>query len=691
MAKALDRMLLLLALGSWFLAATACRSSTSQSSEKSGTDGTGSASAPRSDRPSTKSEKSTTTPTTVVAVPVTSPPLSASVKKPAFAGSASCAECHQEERDRWQKGWHAKALAKAGPKSVVGRFGGVRFAGSSSEAVMRKDARRGFVMRTRGQGAQAEDFPVSWVVGGRHMQDNLTEFPDGRWQILPVYFHVTSRQWVDYTETKQGPLDPAHPYYWTNVRRLVQHECLDCHVTGMEVAYDDAAERWTTEFADAGVGCESCHGPGAKHAQTSAVGDIFQPRAATAERGMAVCAQCHGPRVPLFPLFDTGHRYQPGDRYEDFYDPIVVTIGGKMSEDFFPDGRPRTSSFEYQGLLQSACYLKGGATCLTCHVPPHAAEHASELASADPDASCKGCHEEVAKAGAAHTHHRDPRATRCVACHMPKVLSGVLDAFADHAIDVPSLTNTAKHKIPNGCTLCHGDQPVPALAAAAAKWWPALGAREARRVRLADAFDEATAPQSARPLTAVVMDEAEAPTLRGAALMVLAMRFGASAAPAIAPSLEAKDPLLRAKAAEALGGARVKSAADALAGRLGDSSLRVRLAAAMALAAIADPRAEAAMRALADDPTTSDLLPPRMWLGGHLARRGDLAAARRYLGGAVQLSPYNTEALWHLAEVVARQGDLALARRLITRALALEPAYQPALDLLRRLQESEPH
>ncbi len=681
----------MLALAGWLLA-VGCRSSTSEKPPPTANGSDGSAGGAGSAGPANGNNPAPAHPPSGAgaATPGAAVPFPASPTLPTFVGSKRCAECHAAERTHWQKGWHAKALAQATPKSVVGRFSNVRFAGTSSEAVMARGPKGSYVMRTRGQGEAAEAFPVQWVIGGRHMQDNLTALADGRWQILPVYFHVTSKQWVDYTETKQGPLDRAHPFYWTNVRRLVQHECLDCHVTGMEVAYDEAREQWTTDFVDAGVACESCHGPGARHAETSALEDIFQPKDASAELGMAVCAQCHGPRVPLFPLLDVRHRYQPGMRYDDFYDPIVVTIGGKMSGDFFPDGRPKTSSFEYQGLIQSACHLKGGATCLSCHVPPHDAEHPNELAAADPDAGCRGCHAEIAAAGAAHTHHEDKVASRCVSCHMPKVLSGVLDTFADHAIDVPSLTNAERHEIPNGCTGCHDELPVPALAAAAVKWWPKLPAREARRVRLADAFDEATAPQSARPLTAVVNDAAEAPSLRGAALLVLAMRFGASAAPAIVPSLEAADPLIRAKACEALGGARVKSAAEALARRLTDGSLRVKLSATLALAALGDHRAEAAMQALADDPATSDLLAPRMWMGGQLARRGKLDEARKYLAGAVQLSPYNAEALWHLGEVVARQGDEGYARKLVARALALEPGHPGASNLGERLGPGAP-
>lgn len=629
---------------------------------------------------------------TAVAPPRPSrPPRAKGVRPelPSFVGSAKCAECHEEERAHWQRGWHAKALAKASAKSVRGRFNGERFKGTSSEASMRRVGPR-FVMRTRGQGEAPEDFAVDWVVGGRHMQDNLTEFPDGRWQILPVYFHVTSKTWVDYTEAKQGELDLGHPFYWTNLRRLVQHECLDCHVTGMQVGFDEEQARWTTEFVDAGVACEACHGPGAKHSETSELEDIFQPKDAAVDLSLAVCAQCHGPRNPLFPLLDVRNRYQPGKRYEDYYDPIVVTIGGRMSGDFFADGRPKTSSFEYQGLIQSQCYLKGGATCLSCHVPPHVAKHASELPSADPDLGCKSCHKEVFAAGEAHTHHRDKEAQRCVSCHMPKLLSGVLDDFADHSIGVPNLANTIRHSIPNACSKCHADKPLPALSTIATAWWPALEARQARRVRLADAFDDATAPRSSQPLTDVVNDAAEAPTLRGAALMVLAMRFGASAAPAIIPSLGARDPLIRAKACEALGGARVVAAADALARLVDDPSARVRLAAALALAALNDARTEEAMVALLEDPATEDLLPPRMWIGGTLARRGDLDGARRQLAEAVRLAPYHTDGLWNLAEVVARQGDVAYAQRLIDRALALDPVHRGALELRRRLSAAAP-
>lgn len=526
------------------------------------------------------------------------------------------------------------------------------------------------VMRAPGPDGALADFAVDYVIGGKRMQDSVTVFPDGRWQVLPVYFHVTAHAWVDYTEAKQGALTPDHPFYWTNVKRMANHECLDCHTTGLEVRVDDG--RWSTRFADGSVACESCHGPGGKHAETQDAADILQPTRAGAA-GLAACARCHGPRNPLFPLLDADHQFRPGDAYDELYDPVVV--GG--SGDFFADGRPSTSSFEYQAMVQSACARKGKATCLTCHTAPHDGHRPAEL-RADPDASCKTCHAGIARAGKAHSHHA---AARCVDCHMAPVVTGVLDHFADHAIDVPVPANTARHQVPSACGVCHADRSPEALDAWLIQQWPGAARRQARRLRLADAFDEATARASARPLAQVVADGDEAPTLRGAAATILARRFGAQAAAVVEPLLDSADVLLRAKACEALGLAH--AGGDAVARHIEDRSLRVRLAAALALYDMHDPRGEPALAALAE--TEPHLLVPHLELGNARARRGDLAGARRELREAVRLAPYHVDALVALAAMSAQQGDLGEARARVAQALALAPHHRGALALADKL------
>ena len=601
-----------------------------------------------------------------------------------FVGSETCGTCHEKELAAWKKSWHARALAPATARSVVGKFDDAHFAGTSNEAWMQHVGERRS-MRTKGPDGSVQPFPVDWVIGGKRMQDNVTVFPDGRWQVLPVYFHVSGRAWVDYTETKQGTLSPEHPFYWTNARRMANHECLDCHTTNLRVDYDEASRRWTTTFTDGNVACEDCHGAGAKHARTKDVADIVHP-IDSGEVGLAACARCHGPRKPLWPLLDADHAFKLGQSYDELYDPIVVAMpDGGMSSDFFADGKPSTSSFEYQAMLQSACFRRGGATCVYCHTAPHEPHRPAELRNTNTNEICRGCHAKEAAAGRGHTHHLAAAAQQCIACHMPPIVSGVLDHFADHAIDVPSPSNTERHNVPNACGVCHADKPAADLTGSLANWWPHANKRQHRRERLADALDEATAKDSAPALLSVIADSEEAPTLRGAAAIVLARRFGARTAPKLEPLLHDKNLVLRAKACEALGAARAIGAADAVAVLLVDPSLRVRLAASLALFDMHDPRGEPALQRLADTPDTSHLMVPHLEVGTMMGRRGDYAGARRELTWVARLAPYYTDALVDLAAIDAELGDFTEARRRIEQVLQLEPAHRGALALRARL------
>jgi hypothetical protein len=593
----------------------------------------------------------------------------------AYAGSASCRECHEKDFERWSHDWHARALAPADAKNVAGDFGSRHFRGESSEAWMSRTGGN-FVMRTHNREGQPADYPVSWVIGGKRMQDSITVMPDGRWQVLPVYFHVTGGgAWVDYNETKQGHVTPDHPFFWTNFRRTANKECLECHATGIDVRYDRTTHTWSTELTDAGVACEACHGPGARHAETKEKRDIVRPDHIDKELALSICARCHGPRDPLFPLLDVHDQFRPGERYDDRYQALVITDGTERSGEYFADGRPSSSTFETQALLQSRCYRTGGVTCLTCHTAPHAESHLDdELKPGARDVSCRTCHAAVAAQGVAHTHHRN---ATCLDCHMPKILTGVLDKFADHSIDVPNIRNTIAHGVPNACGVCHRDKSAGVLAVSLDSW-PVAAARNERRIRLADAIDEKTAAASLPALSAVVRDSSEAPTLRGAAAVLLAQRFAAAAADVIAPLLHDPDQVVRARFVEALGYANARQSADAVASLVDDPSIRVRQNAALVLASFGDPRARPALVKLTGDPATTHLVRPHILRGIGAANRGELDDAIRELEFALNDAPYATDALVLLADIYARRGDIGRAKSLLEEAVRFEPGHRGA-------------
>jgi len=611
---------------------------------------------------------------------VDAPPAPA---RAAYVGAERCRECHEKNFQNWSKTWHAHALARATPEVVAGPWNDVHFKGESSEAWMN---RRGaaFTVRTRDREGLLGDYPVSWVIGGRRMQDPLTVLDDGRWQVLPIYFHVTGRgEWVDYNEAKQGRVGPEHPFFWSNLRRTANHECLDCHVTGLDVRID-AAGRWTTDFVDAGVGCESCHGPGAAHAESMEPGDIVQPRKIDAERGMALCGSCHGPRDPIFPLLDAAHRFRPGQRYQEAYDVYMIAIGRTRSSDFFADGRPKSGSFEYQALLQSACYRKGKATCLSCHTAPHAPHGESELAVAAGDRTplvdqgCRSCHAPEFAAGRGHSHHRAAAAQRCAACHMPRLVPAVLDLEADHSIDVPVPENSERHGVPSACGVCHAKEPPARLAAALHRWWPDAGRRQARRLRLADAFDPETSERTPEALAEVAADPAEAPSLRGAAILILAQVAPPRAVRALPELLAAGDETLRSRAVTAAGMLGVREARPALLRLAHERSLLVRAAAVTALTAIEAPEAEQELRRLTGDAATEGLPDPHVHLALLLGRRGDFRAATRELERALELRRYGVATMLALSDAYIEVGRLDDARAVLGQALRYEPGNQGA-------------
>ena len=615
--------------------------------------------------------------------PAADPVVEAPRAPPAYAGAERCRTCHEENFARWSKSWHARALAKARPGSVLGPWNDVHFVGESSEAWMR---RRGdeYTVRTRDRGGALGDYPVAWVIGGKRMQDPLTVLEDGRWQVLPVYYHVTGRgEWVDYNEAKQGRVGPDHPFFWSNLRRTANHECLDCHVTGLDVRIDEA-DRWTTGFVDAGVGCESCHGPGAAHAESMEPGDIVQPRKLDGERGLAICASCHGPRDPIFSLLDASHRFRPGQRYEEAYDVYMIASGRTRAGDFFADGRPKSGSFEYQAFLQSACYRKGKATCLSCHSAPHAAhgEHELTRVAGDraplSDQGCRGCHAPVFAAGRAHTHHRAAAAQSCAACHMPRLVPAVLDLEADHSIDVPVPENSQRHGVPNACGVCHAKKPPAELAAALHLWWPDAAGRQARRLRLADAFDPETGEETPDALAAVASDPDEAPSLRGAALLILAQIAPARVGRVVPPLLAARDDTLRSRAIAAAGMSGLRGAIPALVERARDRSLLVRVAAVTALAALEAPEAETELRRLTREPDTESLPEPHLHLALVIGRRGDFAAAARELERALELRRYSVGTRLTLADAYIELGRLDEARAVLEQALIYEPGNRDA-------------
>jgi predicted CXXCH cytochrome family protein len=451
-----------------------------------------------------------------------------------YAGSNACAACHETEHGQWSRSLHIRMTKPVADALIVGDFENVSFADNGRSYRMDvRDGRR-FISVSHG-GRPFEKFEVHYTLGAKRFQGYLTRLPDGRIYVLPAFWHVAQKRWVDWKEITPVP-DGDH-----DLRQIWNVTCFNCHATNLDANFDVRSKTYNTTWTEMGLGCETCHGPGGPHIalmreweknpaakpgydtsasnrELGATLKIFSPRTAEPRQVFDTCAYCHGNKNNLFLGF------LPGRRMEDFALPFLVSQPMPPDDpqgDFWPDGRPNRFN-RPQALTLSGCFIKGNVTCTNCHVAHGSRqEHSLKVSIEDSDRLCTQCHESLAVAANVERHTRHPVASqgsRCIECHMSDVNWRLLIRRRDHTFAPPVPEMTAKYGVPNGCTTCHDDR-TPEWAAATMDTWYRDGDRRARAMKVADAFYLAGAGDSASlPLLAsLVVDRSQGMLVRGSA------------------------------------------------------------------------------------------------------------------------------------------------------------------------------
>jgi hypothetical protein len=88
-----------------------------------------------------------------------------------------------------------------------------------------------------------------------------------------------------------------------------------------------------------------------------------------------------------------------------------------------------------------------------------------------PNQMCLQCHTDYASRIEAHTHHAvSSEGSRCVSCHMPRIMNSLLFLARTHQTDdIPRAHATLRFEqkeSPNACLLCHRDKDAPWVAPA---------------------------------------------------------------------------------------------------------------------------------------------------------------------------------------------------------------------------------
>ena len=182
--------------------------------------------------------------------------------------------------------------------------------------------------------------------------------------------------------------------------------CFGCHTTGYFVSFK--------KFAELGVGCEACHGPGKKHIDSKGENSsIINPAKLSPDRNRMVCGQCHSTGRDIsgtyrFPVICAGINSETGENILGPFQP------GEDLTSVFVDAKQKSvrTGYAYSSLIQAPEYYSK-LICTDCHGPHGKSENHSMLID-EPNELCLKCHINSIDDLSVH---RDADKTTCLNCH----------------------------------------------------------------------------------------------------------------------------------------------------------------------------------------------------------------------------------------------------------------------------------
>jgi Flp pilus assembly protein TadD len=601
----------------------------------------------------------------------------------AYVDERACAGCHPAEYRRWTGSHHARAMQRADATTVLGDFNDARF---RSFGVTTRFFTRGgkFLVNTEGPDGRPADFEIAYTLGVEPLQQYLVAFPGGRLQSLTIAWDTRRKRWFTLSPDERPA--PGSLLHWTGRYQNWNLMCAECHTTNLSKGYDMRTDSYDTTWTALGVGCQSCHGPGAAHLAWAAgaggggpagtdVGLLVRTRAGGARAEVDRCARCHSRRTRIV------RHEEPWRPFLDEERPEVLRSGLYLA-----DGQQWGEVYEYGSFRQSRMYA-AGVRCTDCHDPHNGAPKAAG------DAVCTRCHgkspdprfprltSKAYDAPAHHFHRPGSAGARCVSCHMPARTYMEVDPRRDHSMRVPRPDLSVKLGTPNACTTCHADRSA-AWAADAVERWYGRNASGGSRYAEALAAGREGARDAALELIGLASDAAHPAIVRATALLLL-RRYGSSGVQAMITGTRDEDPVVRAAAVEGLdrlpAGERIAAAAPLLK----DPIRAVRIAAAQTLSSVPPaqlpiserPAFDAALGELeAAQVAMADMPSARLNLGVVHERLGRPDLAEQDYGAAARMDPALTPAVTNLAALYSAEGRNAEAERLLREAIAREPA-----------------
>lgn len=414
----------------------------------------------------------------------------------AYFGSDSCRGCHSEIYQRWSESGMSKMFRPYAPQSIMGDFtkNNEFYLGDEADyqdgkfTLKRGRERRPFarmivrdnrhyfdILQSDGKW---HSYPVDYTIGSKFEQAYATKLSNGEIHVFPIQYNALHKQWVNFWKVIDGPgSERADPQTWEKLDASTSYQaiCAVCHTSQLRNFDGGGFDINHVEFKEPGINCEMCHGPSGGHVLEMSEHD-YHPKEPLdppinfhkidSRKFVAICAQCHMQSAIRNPGPNGELNYVSSPEF--FGNRLLQPFGEFSRKGFYKDGRFRQTTFMVEALERSQCFKKGEVSCGTCH-DPHSHDSASNPTSLkfrdNPDLMCTGCHTQFKDAVAISQHSHHPvgsEASRCVSCHMPRIMDALLFRARYHQIDDIPNAEMAKRfgqeESPNACLLCHSDK-----------------------------------------------------------------------------------------------------------------------------------------------------------------------------------------------------------------------------------------
>ncbi|MCD6346098.1 MAG: ammonia-forming cytochrome c nitrite reductase subunit c552 [Bacteroidales bacterium] len=372
-----------------------------------------------------------------------------------YVGSLSCIQCHERFYQLWANSHHGTAMQGIDSVFIASELtfdnASAQIGDYSFTAFTRNDS---LLMLEKANG-KVKEYPAIHALGGKYIFYFLTPFENGRLQVLPLAYDLKSSEWYNTPASAVrhfvDPIDDEE-LDWHSFAYTFNTSCHSCHVSQLRNNYDPITDKYSTTWKEAGINCETCHGPCQGHVevcQKAKKGEVPEDlkiiitKKYTHEEHNSSCAPCHA-KMRTLTL-----SYPPGEKFFDHFDLVTLE-----DPDFYPDGRDLGENYTYTTWKQGACAQSGMLDCVMCHTSSGRYRFATE----NQNGACMPCHEDKVKDISAHSHH--PEGTKglvCISCHMPKTSFARMNR-SDHSLRPPMPAATIAFGSPNACNLCHTDE-----------------------------------------------------------------------------------------------------------------------------------------------------------------------------------------------------------------------------------------